>query len=148
MPVNGKPGIGAVREAPRDVRNAIDAIRARLEALEKLLNTTELTAGNAFAKLNTSNASISFLQSQINSLNADLDALDNLINTQANGIVVLSSGALITRTLDEGENITITNPDGVDANPIIGVFAPYPFLTDEFDDDILTNDGHRIRVSE
>src|SRR5690606_2799945 len=66
MAVTGKPGISTPREASREVRNAVDAIRARLEALEKLLNTTELSAGAAFQSNQKSNASISFLQSQIN----------------------------------------------------------------------------------
>lgn len=148
MPVTGKPGIGAVREATRDVRLAVDAMRARIEALEKLLNTTELTAGAAYQNGKSSTTTLAAIQSQLSNLNAALTALESLIDSQDDGIVVLSSGDLITRTLAEGTNITITDADGVAGNPTIGVFAPYPFLTNEYDDDITTNNDHRIRVSE
>lgn len=146
MAVTGKPGISTPREASREVRNAVDAIRARLEALEKLLNTTELSAGAAFQSNQKSNASISFLQSQINVLASDLNALSNLFDGQSDGIVVLSSGELITRTIEGGSNVTVTDGDGVDGNPTIDVASTYPFLTNEEDTDLLTESGLRIRI--
>jgi hypothetical protein len=47
-----------------------------------------------------------------------LDLLNGLL-VQPNGLVVLDSGSLITRTLVAGSNITIAHPDGVTGNPII-----------------------------
>lgn len=145
MAVTGKPGISTPREAERSVRNAIDAVRARLEALEKLANTVELSAGAAFQSNQKSNASISFLQSQINSLNTELDALNSLFSSD-DGIVVLSGNNLITRTIEGSGSVTVTDGDGVSGNPTVSVSSVYPFLTDEHDTDIFTESGLRIRI--
>jgi hypothetical protein len=146
MPITGKPGIGTVRDSTRSTMGAIDAIRARIEAIEAVLRDTELTAGNAFNKLNANNASLSFLQSQINQLVSEISVLTDLLS-QDDGLVVLVDGELITRELEAGDNITIDNPDGADGNPIINSSGGgYPFLTTELDDDLLTEDGHRIRT--
>ena len=144
----GKPGIGTVRSAGREVQGAVDAIRQRLEAIELLLATVEAMANTSAQKNATFTASISFLQSQINAIVSNINELSDLLNGD-DGIVVVSNGQLIVRELEAGTNITIDNPDGVDGNPVInssGGSAGYPFLTNELDDDLLTEDGHRIRV--
>lgn len=150
MTLNRKPGIATPREADRSVRNAVDAIRARLEAIETLLNSIELVAGTGAQANALFKASISNLQQQINVLNSDLSELTDLLDGD-DGLVVVANGQLIVRTLEAGTNVTIDNPDGVDGNPVInssGSGSGYPFITNEFDDDILTEASHRIRVED
>jgi len=150
MALNRKPGIATPREADRGVRNAVDAIRARLEAIETLLNNVELIAGTGTQANALFKASISNLQQQINVLNSDLSELTDLLNG-TDGLVVVADGQLITRTLEAGTNVTIDNSDGVDGNPVInssGSGSGYPFITNELDDDVLTETNHRIRVED
>lgn len=50
------------------------------------------------------------------------DALTSLADLNSTGILVQSSiGTLVTRSLVDGSNIDITNPDGVSANPLISL---------------------------
>jgi hypothetical protein len=149
MAVDGKPGIATVRDAGRAAQGAFDAIRRRIEALEKLLNTVELMSGTSSQKNATVTASLSFLQSQINNIVSDIKELTDLLSGD-DGIVVVASGQLLPRTLEAGSGIEITFPDGADGNPVIGLTGAgagtYPFITTELDDDILTESGHRIRI--
>jgi hypothetical protein len=147
MPTTGKPAITAPR-AERDVVSAVNNIRQRIEQIEQLLAAIESQANQSSFTIGRSNATVVGLQAQITAINNELEVLDTLL-AGADGLVVLSGNSLITRTLQEGTNITITNPDGVDGDPVInaaGGSGAYPFLTTELDDDILTEAGHRIRV--
>jgi hypothetical protein len=148
MPVTGKPAIVAPK-AERDVVSAVSNIRQRIEQIEALLLAIESQANQSSFTIGRSNATVTGLQAQITALGNSVDELDDLL-AGADGLVVVAGGQLIVRTLQEGTNITITNPDGVDGDPVINATASgsgaYPFLTNELDDDILTEDGHRIRV--
>lgn len=147
MPLTRKPAIADKSIADRPAQIAVANIRERLEAIESLLLTIEGQANQSSFTLTQRNATLANLQSQIVQLQGTLDALEDLLASD-DGLVVLSAGALITRTLEAGAGITIDNEDGVDGNPTISATAEccYPFLTTELDDDILTEDGHRIRV--
>lgn len=147
MPLTRKPAISDKSITDRSAQIAVANIRERLEAIEGLLTTIESQANQSSFSISQRNASLANLQSQIAQLQGALDVLEDLLASD-DGIVVLSSGALITREIEAGTGITVSNGDGVDGNPTISATAEccYPFLTTELDDDILTEDGHRIRV--
>lgn len=149
MPLTRKPAIADKSIADRPAQIAVSNIRQRIEAIELLLATIESQANQSSFTLSQRNATLANLQSQLAQLQDAFDVLEDLLASD-DGLVVLSSGVLITRQLEAGTGITITNSDGVDGNPTINASASgeccYPFLTTELDDDILTEDGHRIRV--
>ena len=147
MPLTRKPAITEKSVADRPAQIAVANIRERIEAIEGLLATIESQANQSSFTLTQRNATLANITSQLAQLQAAIAVLTNLL-AQDDGIVVLSSGALITRELEAGTGITIDNPDGVDGNPVINATGEccYPFLTDELDQDILTESGLRIRV--
>ncbi len=146
MPLTRKPSITESSIADRPAKIAVANVRQRIEAIEGLLATIESQANQSSFSLTQRNATLANLASQLAQLQAVIE--DLLANDD--GIVVLSGDSLITRTLQEGAGITITNPDGVDGDPVIAADASgeccYPFLTTEDDQDILTESGLRIRV--
>lgn len=146
MPLTRKPAIAEQRIGDRATVLQVSNIRQRIEALEKFIDTLEKLANQTSFTLSQSNASTANLQRQISALTEAVDVLTALL-TLPNGFVVLVDGELVTRELEAGSNITITNVDGADGNPVISSSGGgYPFLTTELDDDILTEDDHRIRV--
>lgn len=148
MPLTRKPAISEQRLGDRAAVLQVSNIRQRIEALEKFIDTLEKLANQTSFTVSQANATTANLQRQISALTEAVDVLTVLL-TLPNGLVVLVNGELTTRELEAGTNITITNADGADGNPVInatGGSGAYPFLTTELDDDILTEDGHRIRV--
>lgn len=147
MPLTRKPSITDKSIADRGAQIAVANIRERLEALETLVNTIESQANQSSFQLSQRNATLANLISQINELTAAFEVLVDLLNGD-DGIVVVVDGQLVARTLEAGDGVTIENPSGADGNPVISATGGngYPFLTTELDDDILTEDGHRIRV--
>lgn len=148
MPVTRKPAITERRIEDRAAALQVANIRQRIEVLESVLDTIEKQANQSSFTLSRSNASVSNLQTQINRISEALDTLEDLLQL-GNGLVVLADGVLTTRELEAGSNVSVVNPDGAAGNPVIsatGGSGAYPFLTNELDDDILTEDNHRIRV--
>lgn len=146
MPITKKPAISEQRVADRSVSLQVSNIRQRIEAIEGLLATVESQANQTTFNAARSSASLSSILARLSELESSLGELEQLFG-QDDGLVVLSGGNLITRTLEAGTGIAITYPDGVSGNPIISTIgSDYPFLTTEDDDDILTESGHRIRI--
>lgn len=149
MAVTRKPSITEKSIADRSAQIAVSNIRQRLEAIEDLLATLEGQANQSSFALQQRSAAIANLASQFAQLQTLIETLNDLL-ARSDGIVVLSDGELITRTLEAGVGISIDNSDGVDGNPVINATASgeccYPFLTDEIDQDLLTESGLRIRV--
>lgn len=149
MPLTRKPAISDARIGDRIAQIAVSNIRQRIEAIEGLLATLEGQANQSSFTLQQRNATLANLASQLAQLQDAIDAITGLL-LQDDGLVVLVGGELITRTLEEGDGISIDNADGVSGNPVISTTASgeccYPFLTDEIDQDLLTESGLRIRV--
>lgn len=105
MPL-GSPAIPNVRADPRtgavDVRslqNALNAIGERLRQIETTLGGT---------------------------VSADNVGLFSALSTQVDGLVVKANGVLVTRKLDVGEGLSVSNPTGAVGDPKIGA----PVLAD------------------
>lgn len=144
----GKPAIPPINALElRVVQTAVSNARQRIEAIETSLGTVNATVQAASG----SNVSLTALRAQVALLATEIGALLALLSSPTNGIVVKNGAALITRTLVEGANITITNADGTAGNPTISaVLPPVPsadgVLYDETGRAILTGDGHAILV--
>lgn len=119
----GKPSFATPRTLDlRGIQSAVDNIRERFTNLEAMLDALTKQVNGS-----TSATDIKRLQQQLgavsNSVGSATDsttaALIAALLDGADGIVVLSAGVLTTRHLVPGANISITNPDGVNGNPII-----------------------------
>jgi NAD(P)-dependent dehydrogenase (short-subunit alcohol dehydrogenase family) len=107
----------------RSVQQLVDNIRERFGAVEALANNTYalVAASKSVTQVTALQAQITQLQQQLATFTNSpaVDALKALLDTQANGLVVLKDGALITRVLQAGENIAIVNPAGTAGDPLI-----------------------------
>jgi hypothetical protein len=141
----GKPAIPPVNALElRVVQTAVSNARQRIEAIEASLGTVSATVQAASG----TSVSLNALRAQVALLATEIGALLALLSNPANGIVVKSGSALITRTLVEGANITITNADGTGGDPVISAITPSAdgVLYDGEGRAMLTGDGHAILV--
>jgi hypothetical protein len=108
--------------ALRPVQAAIQAARARIEALEQAI-TAITAAGGSSSTSTTSAAQLNLLRSQLNALTARVTAIENQFNNQVPGFVAWSGSAQVLRTLVAGTGVEITNPTGAAGNPVFSVTA-------------------------
>lgn len=131
----------------RAIQAAISAARQRIEALEAALTSVAGLAGKTAYQGTggASNATTAALQTQITNLSTDVTALEAVIDgllALANGFVAVSAGALVSRALVAGDNITITNPTGAAGAPTISAGGGRgEFLLSENDDFLQTESG-------
>src|SRR5262245_49255785 len=119
----GKPGIPNVRGmGERQVQGAVDALRQRLEAIEKLLTTTDKIARVASQAGSTTNATLSNLQSQITQLKTQITALTLVASGEVKILKAAGNVALGDAVNGSGLGAgTIDPTDGFGVQAPIGV---------------------------
>lgn len=117
----GKPDWQTPSEASRGLQQAINNIRERFKNLE-----AEVAKFSSLIDVTKTAQALQVLRQQITALAKQLDALSTVEVTAIanllamdNGIVVLKDGVLITRVLEVGAGLAITNADGANGNPKI-----------------------------
>lgn len=150
----GKPSVPVVKDNDaRRLEGAFAAVRERLRVLDSELALAQRQIATMQAGGSTA-AQLAVLQAQFNALQiaiggSILTALQALLGGE-DGIVVVSDGDLLSRTLQAGANITITNADGVAGDPIISSTASgggVSLLGTENGDYIGDENGNRFLVS-
>jgi hypothetical protein len=142
----GKPAIPTLRTVDlREVQGAVNAIRERLRVIDAEVTVLQ-SNGQGF----TNAKAIAILQAQMSLLTTALGgtalAALQVLMAGGDGIVVHSGTSLIVRSLEAGDNVTITFPDGVDGNPVISSAGGDSVLYDGEGRAMLTGDGHAILV--
>lgn len=149
----GSPAIPDPRALElRPIQAAIAAARQRIEALERSLASTAALAGQtAYTGGSGNSAAVTALQNSVTALATTVAAIQDITDalTAVSGLVAMVGGVPTGRTLVEGSNVTITNPDGVGGDPVISVDVPSAdsILYDGQGRALLTHSGHALLVT-
>ena len=138
----GSPAISDVRLLDvRSVGGAVSSIRQRIEALERLITLLQSTSSGS----STSSSTVTALRAQVTLMAATVALVDALL--ASTGVVAVTGGVLVARTLVAGANITITNPTGAAGDPVISASGALDnVLYDDSGRALLTGDGRAILV--